>query len=233
MSSESVQQIQQRLTCPICLERYKSPKLLPCQHTFCLAPCLINLVDSNMNILKCPECRCMHKIPSAGVESFPNNITLMRFLDLNLTKSSFLRSIKHDKCFQCGQQGDQFGKCLDCENLFCSQCRTVHLQLLKNETRNAILNLRKILPKLSGKVNSYEQKKELTEQNYSSIKREITSVIGRLIEDLKQREQSLHAEVEVYLQGQMRTISLEKENAEIELASFTSFCDSTEKALNR
>lgn len=108
-SISSVQQIQQRLTCPICLERYKQPKLLPCQHTFCLTPCLINLIDLNTNLLKCPECRCIHRIPTTGVESFPNNITLMRFLDLNLTKSSFLRSIKMDKCFQCGKNCDQLG----------------------------------------------------------------------------------------------------------------------------
>lgn len=107
------------------------------------------------------------------------------------------------------------------------------MQQLKNETRNAILNLRKILPKLSSKVNNFEQKKEIATQNYNSIRREITSVIDRLIEDLKNREQCLHAEVEIYLQGQIRTIGLEKENAEIELASVTSFCDSTEQSLNK
>jgi hypothetical protein len=82
-------------------------------------------------------------------------------------------------------------------------------------------------------VGNFEQKKENLTQNNESIKREITSVIDRLIEDLKNREKCLHAEAEVYMQTQMRTIRLEKENAEIELASVTSFCDNTEHALNR
>lgn len=70
-------------------------------------------------------------------------------------------------------------------------------------------------------------------QSYDSIKRDITSVIERLIEDLRNRERCLHAEAEVYMQSQIRTISLEKENAEIELASVSSFCDSAETTLNK
>ena len=58
-------------------------------------------------------------------------------------------------------------------------------------------------------------------------------VIERLIEDLRNRERCLHAEAEVYMQSQIRTIGLEKENAEIELASVSSFCDSAELILNK
>jgi hypothetical protein len=58
-------------------------------------------------------------------------------------------------------------------------------------------------------------------------------VIEKLIDDLRDRERCLHAEAEVYMQSQMRTIGLENENAEIELASVSSFCDATEASLNR
>lgn len=66
-----------------------------------------------------------------------------------------------------------------------------------------------------------------------SVKQEITSVIQRLIDDLKNRERCLHAEAEVCMEAQIRTNGIEKENAEIELSSVSSFCDSTEPALNR
>jgi len=95
---------------------------------------------------------------------------------------------------------------------------------LKNETKQALTTLRRQLPKLSEKVGNYEQKKIHASQNAESIKRDITLVIERLIDDLKNRERCLHAEAEVYMQSQIRTISLEKENAEIELASVSSFC---------
>jgi hypothetical protein len=73
----------------------------------------------------------------------------------------------------------------------------------------------------------------LINQNYNSIKSDITSTIEKLIEDLRNRERCLHAEAEVYMQAQLRTISIEKENAEFDLASVSSFCDSSEAALNR
>lgn len=40
-----MEQFEQLLTCAICLDRYRNPKLLPCQHSFCMEPCLEGLVD--------------------------------------------------------------------------------------------------------------------------------------------------------------------------------------------
>ena len=142
----------------MCLDRYKTPKLLPCQHTFCLTPCLANLVDRTTRRIKCPECRMIHNLPLQGVEAYPNNITIMRFLDLDLThvqKSEALRNISPDVCAQCNQKLENLAKCLDCERFFCNNCRPVHNSQLKNETKQSVLNLRRILPKLSEKVGKY------------------------------------------------------------------------------
>ncbi len=83
MTESSVQLIEQRLTCPICLDRFNQPKLLPCQHTFCFTPCLLNLVDRSNRRIKCPECRSIHIIPMQGIDAYPNNITILRFLFIN------------------------------------------------------------------------------------------------------------------------------------------------------
>jgi len=40
-----MEQFDQLLTCCICLDRYKTPKLLPCQHSYCMEPCMEGLVD--------------------------------------------------------------------------------------------------------------------------------------------------------------------------------------------
>jgi hypothetical protein len=39
-------------------------------HTFCLTPCLTNLVDPRARSLRCPECRREHQIPAGLSERF-------------------------------------------------------------------------------------------------------------------------------------------------------------------
>ena len=242
----SVQQIQQRLTCPVCLEPFRQPKLLPCQHTFCLTPCLTSLADRISRRVKCPECRSIHNLPLQGVEALPNNITIQRFLDLDLPKlgsdsaataaasnrAAASASVSSENCSQCGQKHESFFRCLDCERSFCAGCKPVHMSALKTECKQAGMNLRRVLPKLSERVGGFEQRKMAITQNFESVRRDITSVIDKLVDDLRNREKCLHAEADVYMQSQIRTISLEKETADIELATVSSFCDSVEAALN-
>jgi tripartite motif-containing protein 71 len=153
MTESSVHQIQQRLTCPICLDKFNQPKLLPCQHTFCLTPCLVNLVDRQTRRLKCPECRTTHLLPLNGVEQFPNNLTIMGFLDLDLSQvERNSTSITSDKCSLCSQRRENLIKCLDCSKMFCCDCKVTHTGELKNETKQIISNLRRTIPKLSEKV---------------------------------------------------------------------------------
>ena len=73
----------QLLTCCVCLDRYKNPKLLPCQHSYCMEPCMEGLVDYVKRQVKCPECRAEHRIPYNGIQGFPTNYTLTKFLELH------------------------------------------------------------------------------------------------------------------------------------------------------
>ena len=78
-----MEQFDQLLTCCICLDRYRNPKLLPCQHSYCLDPCMEGLVDYVKRQVKCPECRAEHRIPYNGIQGFPTNYTLTKFLELH------------------------------------------------------------------------------------------------------------------------------------------------------
>ena len=43
------EQVDQRLSCPVCLERFSDPRLLECNHSFC-KKCLVDV------LLKRPKC---------------------------------------------------------------------------------------------------------------------------------------------------------------------------------
>ena len=73
----------QLLTCCVCLDRFRNPKLLPCQHSYCMEPCMEGLLDYVKRQVKCPECRAEHRIPYNGIPGFPTNYTLQKFLELH------------------------------------------------------------------------------------------------------------------------------------------------------
>lgn len=158
MSDLSLQELEKRLTCSICLDRYKNPKLLPCQHTFCAQPCLKNIADLHFKRLKCPECRVTHQLTHQGIEALPNNLTILGFLDLYNQKSMENSS---DRCSECLQRRENLNKCLECANFFCSNCKSNHLAQIKNEIQQSVPLLRRTLPKLSEKVGT---KKKLNDR---------------------------------------------------------------------
>ena len=48
---------EEHLTCSVCLEPFKDPKVLPCLHSYCHV-CIVNLAkNANSSTINCPECR--------------------------------------------------------------------------------------------------------------------------------------------------------------------------------
>ncbi|XP_053405666.1 uncharacterized protein LOC123566630 isoform X2 [Mercenaria mercenaria] len=70
--------VERQIECPICMDRFDTPRLLPCQHTFCEA-CLNRIM--NGSTVRCPECREIHRVLHDNVSSFPRNVTIERLLD--------------------------------------------------------------------------------------------------------------------------------------------------------
>ena len=69
--SEGLQKLQDHLTCPLCLELFENPKILPCHHVFCGA-CLQPLVDkarTQRGAFLCPECRSENEVSGEALKS--------------------------------------------------------------------------------------------------------------------------------------------------------------------
>ncbi|XP_006822393.1 tripartite motif-containing protein 2-like [Saccoglossus kowalevskii] len=69
------------LRCPTCRERFSSPKLLTCQHVFCVQ-CLEQWISKKSGKLHCPICRTEHKLSSEGVDGLPDSLLTNNLLEL-------------------------------------------------------------------------------------------------------------------------------------------------------
>ena len=66
-------------SCPICLEEYFEPKVLPCFHNIC-KKCLKELMHHHTLSFLCPICRAVCPVPERGVDGFPTNVYLVRLI---------------------------------------------------------------------------------------------------------------------------------------------------------
>ena len=88
---ESSAKIQKLLECPICLETNFKPKMLPCQHTFCLK-CSREMTFKEIigrgrfryivMEIKCALCRKWYDLTNRGPDGLANNLTLVQLLAL-------------------------------------------------------------------------------------------------------------------------------------------------------
>ena len=71
------------LECPICQEHFTDPRVLPCQHTFCLL-CLEKIIEHQRakDSIPCPVCRATYQILTAEIRILPKNIFAVNLIDI-------------------------------------------------------------------------------------------------------------------------------------------------------
>lgn len=70
MASGQSSVLQEELTCPVCLDLYRDPHLLPCGHNFCKT-CLDRLRrQADRGHFRCPECRDSHRCGNTFQKNF-------------------------------------------------------------------------------------------------------------------------------------------------------------------
>ena len=114
--------------CPICLDIYKTPKSLPCFHTFCLR-CLEDYGKNKIGgeEMPCPLCRKVFRVPKGGFKQLKSNLFIEQQLD-NLKKDTLYGPLKDpNRCDICNK-ARAFKYCVDCGNghviLTCSHAHT-------------------------------------------------------------------------------------------------------------
>ena len=95
MAAESLalRTLEEQITCPVCLEDYKDPRVLVCLHVYCTG-CLEKLLlrssqAGQAGSLTCPNCRKVTQIPPNGVAGLEKAFYINRLFDIrkSLTKT--------------------------------------------------------------------------------------------------------------------------------------------------
>ncbi|KAM9351225.1 E3 ubiquitin/ISG15 ligase TRIM25 [Symphorus nematophorus] len=124
--SKPVEQLTYELSCPICLQLYSDPVVLPCGHNYCRA-CICKTADTasknDKTLPRCPECREEYQ----GMESLQKNFKLCSIIEgfrasapqLDLQAEPGRMKVFCDHCID--EQLLAVKTCLKCEVSLCSR----------------------------------------------------------------------------------------------------------------
>ena len=143
----NVEDLSKHLNCGICKRLIRSPKLLPCLHSFCQA-CVENLAKRlNPNeTLVCPVCQTDAKISRDEVNTLPINFFLDNMLDIALINSSDHEPVP---CSSCDAGNPATSRCVDCGEFLCERCYGVHKRIRQTKDHR-ILTISELLESNTG-----------------------------------------------------------------------------------
>lgn len=140
------------MTCPICLELFEDPLLLPCAHSLCFSCAhrvLVSSCSSSESIepitaFQCPTCRYVISLNHRGLEGLKRNVTLQNIIDRfqkaslsgpnspsesrreRTYRNSSTMSVAGERiaCQFCEQDPprDAVKTCITCEVSYCDRC---------------------------------------------------------------------------------------------------------------
>ncbi|KAL3852728.1 hypothetical protein ACJMK2_016346 [Sinanodonta woodiana] len=124
----------QRLKCPLCLERFKSPKVLDCFHTFC-ENCLSTTMFAKKtcrgkDIFECPVCATHIRAPAQEetqeiwAYNLPTNFPILSFIEGKGSES--VETVFCQPCQADGKMKASVAFCVDCSEYLCCACRKSH-----------------------------------------------------------------------------------------------------------
>ncbi|KAM9538549.1 putative E3 ubiquitin-protein ligase MID2 isoform 2-T3 [Guaruba guarouba] len=144
--------LESELTCPICLELFEDPLLLPCAHSLCFSCAHRILVSScsssesiePLSAFQCPTCRYVISLNHRGLEGLKRNVTLQNIIDRfqkaslsgpnspsesrreRTYRNSPTMSVASERiaCQFCEQDPprDAVKTCITCEVSYCDRC---------------------------------------------------------------------------------------------------------------
>ena len=128
VAKQALKKLEDQLTCAICLDAFKDPKLLQCFHVYC-KDCLQQLVVTDRQgqlSLCCPTCQQSTLLPPAtNVSDLQPAFHIHHLFEIQ----DALEKVKTPKkvlCTKCNKNRPATSYCRDCGKYICALCTTVH-----------------------------------------------------------------------------------------------------------
>ena len=176
---------QKNLTCAVCQEVFKDPKLLPCFHTFCLS-CLEGLARIHGTFFPCPSCRKRTIVPSGGISEFQTNFYISEN-ELERARKGVDSSI----CPVHSLHEEPLAFfCVQCDKAICMRCKLtkheVHeTQDLTEAAERCKQRLSEAQPRLEKTVHRLQMSLSKAQSNVKAAKLKRTAIKEQVISTVK------------------------------------------------
>ena len=128
VAKQALKKLEDQLTCAICLDAFKDPKLLQCFHVYC-KDCLQRLVVTDRQgqlSLRCPTCRQSTLLPPAtNVSDLQPAFHIHHLFEIQ----DALEKVKEPQkvlCTKCNKNRSATSYCRDCGKYICAPCTAIH-----------------------------------------------------------------------------------------------------------
>ena len=228
--------LEEQLTCPVCLDHYANPKILPCHHSFC-QHCLEGLpLDkiNETNYFFCPTCRHRTELPEQGAGAFPVAFSLNNFEEI-------YSLMTNPTCSDHGKPLDYF--CETCDTVICITCqfcnhRHHECDLITDSYTKNCQKLRKCLSPVERKKEALkkvlsalaEREGEIRERG-EEVLEEIHEMVEEMINVLRQSERKLTKQAKRVTDAKLKVLSEQMQSAETSLSLLEDVEDYVEQSL--
>ncbi|XP_078574813.1 uncharacterized protein LOC144861018 [Branchiostoma floridae x Branchiostoma japonicum] len=235
------------LTCPICLDTFCSPKILPCVHTFC-SPCLIKHANGRTRF-PCPECRQDTHMPSNGISGLQDNHYIASLHEWASSADDRMEYLPHptndDSLGKCNRHtdADLSYYCLECEAEVCECCiREQHFQhrekitVVDNKGKfdaALLASFKATMEKLSNQLSMLEQEEKRECEQRKVAAREIESAGRKLVEQINLQVYQLIQQLQALHQDSLLGIVEDKETVHNYLTNMQQWKQQAETLLRR
>ena len=134
---KGLEELEEEITCPVCQEHFRDPKILPCLHYYC-KECVRQLaLRAGANRpFACPECRRGTVLPQNDPDQLPTAFFVNRIKELR-TKMEKAQGKVEAMCEVCSRAKVE-AFCRQCAEFICSDCVTSHRRMKMFSTHKVV-----------------------------------------------------------------------------------------------